>query len=65
MQCVLKVGSPAQVHLTEQFVIGGFLNEVVDVAFYGERETKHFIPALYYPLQALLDITHVGLGLGR
>ena len=65
VQCVLKVGSPAQIHLTEQFVIGGFLYEVVYVAFYGEREAEHFIPALYYPLQALLDITNVGLGLGQ
>jgi len=60
----LQVGSPAQVHLAEQLVVGGLLDEVVNVALDGERQAEHFVPALDHPLQALLDIAHVGLGLG-
>ena len=30
----LQVRAPAQIHLTEQFVIGGFLDEVVHVSLY-------------------------------
>lgn len=32
--CVLQVGPPAQIHLAEQFVIRGFLDEIVDVSLY-------------------------------
>lgn len=62
---VLQVGSPAQVHLTEQLVVRGFLYEVVDVSLYRQRKTQHFIPALYHSLQTLLDVTHVGFSLAE
>ncbi|TNN78305.1 hypothetical protein EYF80_011545 [Liparis tanakae] len=32
-----SVGPPAQIHLTEQFVVRGFLYEVVDVSLDGQR----------------------------
>lgn len=63
--CVLQVWPPAQIHLTQQIVICGFLYEVVDVSRDGQRQTQYFIPALYHSLQALLDVTHVGFSLAE
>lgn len=67
LHCVsaLQVRPPAQIHLTEQFVICGFLYEVVDVSLYRQRQTQHFVPALYHSQQTLLDVTYVGLGLAE
>lgn len=61
--CVLQVGAPAQIHLTEQFVICGFLYEVVDMSLYGQWQTQNFVPVLNYSLQTLLNVTHVGFSL--
>lgn len=63
--CISQVRSPAQIHLTEQLVVCSFLDEVVDVSLYGQRQTQHFIPALYHALQTLLDVTHMSFSLGR
>lgn len=62
---VLQVWPPAQIHLTKQVVICGFLYEVVDVSLDGKRQTQHFVPALYHSLQALLDLAHVGFSLAE
>lgn len=61
----LQVWPPAQIHLTKQVVIGGFLYEVVDVSRDGKRQTQHFVPALDHSLQALLDVAHVGFSLAE
>lgn len=63
--CDLQVWPPAQIHLTQQFVICGFLYEVVDMSLDGKRQTQYFIPALYHSLQALVDVTHVGFSLAE
>ncbi len=60
---VSQVGPPAQIHLTEQFVIRCFLYEVVDVSLYREWQTQHLVPALNDSLQTLLDVTDVGFSL--
>lgn len=60
---VLQVWPPAQIHLTKQVVVSGFLYEVVNVSRDGKRQTQHFVPALYHSLQALLDVAHVGFSL--
>lgn len=62
---VSQVWPPAQIHLTKQFVVCGFLYEVMDVSLYRQRQTQHFISALYYTLQTLIDVTHVSFSLAE
>lgn len=58
-----EVWAPAQVHETQQVIVCGLLNQVVDVTFDGQRQSHHFIPVLYHTLETLIDVLHMGFSL--